>query len=37
MLAVEKHLQQAGRASDVDIALVRFHVAEAKGLLERAK
>jgi hypothetical protein len=37
MLVVEKDLQQVGRRSDVDIALVRFHAAEAKMLLERAK
>lgn len=32
-----KELVAAGRNSEVDVALVRFHVAEAKLLLERAK
>ena len=36
-LRMTKELVTAGRNSEVDVALVRFHVAEAKLLLERAK
>jgi hypothetical protein len=36
-MTVTKSLVDAGRKSEVDVALVRFHIAEAKLLLERAK
>lgn len=32
-----KELYEAGRRTGIDVALLRFHVAEAKALVERAK
>jgi len=36
-LRATKGLVAAGRNSEIDVALVRYHVAEAKALLERTK